>query len=222
MTAGHVADNNLAEQLDSKQIKRSRRMGVLIFSAFLLPMLAAYLIFHTGIGLPLGTINKGSLLLPPQAIADLPVYRASGEPLDLLADKKDKKWRLLIPGQADCSQSCLDTLYLTRQVHIRLGEKSKRVERVYLNVAGDLDGDFEAMLVEEHPRLQRARVQVEDLQQWLADSNMAVDKQGSPVSEGRYFLMDQEGFVMMAYDASHEGNQLLSDIKRLLKYSYED
>ncbi len=222
MTVGHVADNNVVEQLDRKQIKRSRRMGVLIFSAFLLPMLAAYLIFHTGIGLPLGTINKGSLLLPPQAIADLPLYRANGESLNLLADEKDKKWRLLIPGQADCSQACRDTLYLTRQVHIRLGEKSKRVERVYMNMAADLDSDFKAILVEEHPRLLRARVKVEELEQWLADSNMAVEKQGSPVSEGRYFLMDQEGFVMMAYDASHDGKRLLSDIKRLLKYSYED
>ena len=198
-----------------KMQRRSRLMGLLVIAIIFLPMVAAYIIHKTGLGIPAGTVNKGELLLPPQAISQLPLHDSSGQALDILAG--DKKWRLLIPARGDCDSGCQQSLYLTRQVHVRLGEKAIRVERYYLNIDASLTAETEAYLAKEHPRLKVAAVQKRELDALLASTNTTDD----PISTGRYFLMDQEGFLMMSYTPEQSGNELLDDIKRLLKYSYE-
>ena len=67
----------------------------------------------------------------------------------------------------------------------------------------------------EHPRLKVLELgedNIRILQELTAHQDVAAVKA---------ILIDQEGFAMMAYDNHHSGNQLLKDIKRLLKYSYE-
>lgn len=205
---------------DARFKRRSRLMGLLVIGIIVLPMVAAFIIYQTGVGIPTGTVNKGELLLPPQAISPLSLKDTSGQALDIL--KGEKKWRLLIPASGDCDSACQQSLYVTRQVHIRLGEKAVRVERYYLHVQPQrldtaLTRETEAYLTKEHPRLQVAVVKKNDLAAFLAPTNTADD----PITAGRYFLMDQEGFVMMSYTPEHSGNQLLGDLKRLLKYSYD-
>lgn len=67
----------------------------------------------------------------------------------------------------------------------------------------------------DHPRLKVLRLNessMNTLQALTAHQN---------IDETRAILIDQDGFAMMVYDNQHSGNQLLKDIKRLLKYSYE-
>ena len=35
----------------------------------------------------------------------------------------------------------------------------------------------------------------------------------------RAYLVDQQGFVMMSYNLSHKGTEIIEDIKHLMKYS---
>lgn len=190
--------------------RRSQLLGLAVCGVVLLPMLAAYLMFTTGWGIPTGTVNKGDLLSPPLAVELLDLRDVSGNPVDLLSG--DKKWRLLIPAGAACDESCQHALYVTRQVHVRLGDKATRIERYYLNTAPALDVQTQAFIEREHPRLKVAYIDGLDL---------AALQEASAPAGARYFLMDQEGFVMMSYNDQHSGNELLDDIKRLLKYSYE-
>ena len=190
----------------------SRLAGVGVVAAVVLPIVAAYLIFYTGVGMPRSTVNEGELLLPAHAVSQIQWYAENGEQLDLAT--AEPKWRYLILGTDICEGECEKLLYTTRQVHIRLGDKAHRVERML--VTGKPLSELSRQSIEDqHPRLHLATADQAALDQWLADSDHAGLKRPSAL------LVDQNGFAMMVYDNRHTGNQLLKDIKRLLKYSYE-
>lgn len=204
-------------QVTMEQAKRQKRRGkigaLLIMSIVFLPMIAAYTIYHTGFGIPIGTANKGVLMNPPVALPALDLQSLDGMPWDIQAEKK---WRYVIPGLATCDATCEETLYLTRQVHIRLGNKSGRVERIYLLLDDDLSSTLSEKIKTEHPRLKILRVNRQDWNTLMSETNVTGD------SIGRYFLMDQEGFVMMAYNQEHDGAALLKDIKKMLRITYKN
>lgn len=192
--------------------RRKKLQGLAVLAAVALPMLAAYIVFHTGLGMPSGTVNKGELLQPARSIQELPLLDERGEPMELLAERP--RWRYLIVAGGDCDAECELLLYTSRQVHKRLSEKAERVERLLLSNRPLAAERIEQLRV-EHPRLRFATVREGALQQLLAETNHR------ELQDPSALLVDQNGFAMMVYDNSHSGNQLLDDIKKLLKYSYE-
>ena len=188
----------------------------LLLAAITLPMIMAYVVFSTGWGIPTDTINKGDLVVPATSIEALPIVDREGRSVDLLSGKK--MWRWLIVGNNQCDDQCQNNLYLSRQVHIRLGEKAIRLERLYLNTEPRFSSEFSDQLSKEHPKLKQLHIDAGDWSQLLS----ATSASESSLSEKSLFVVDQEGFVMMSYDRSHAGADLLDDIKRLLKYSYSE
>lgn len=200
---------------DKQLQRRGRIMGAAIMAVIFLPMAIAYGVYHTGIGMPNTTVNRGDLLAPPQAIDSLQPRQLDNSPW-LLAEQS-RKWRWLVPGGAVCDTQCQKNLYLTRQVHIRLAEKAFRVERLYLLLDDNIAPETLEFLTQEHPHMPVVKIDPEQLA-----SALAAGDQAGALEQNRYFLMDQDGFVMMSYAPTHTGQQLLDDIKRLLKFSYED
>lgn len=197
-------------------VRGNRWSSWLLLAAIALPMIMAYVVFSTGWGIPTATINKGDLILPATSIKSLPIVDRDGGKIDLLSDKKI--WRWLIVGSNRCDDQCQHNLYLSRQVHIRLGEKATRLERLYLNTDTHFSSDFSNQLSKEHPKLKQLHINADDWLQLLSATSVE-DKLSTETS---LFVVDQEGFVMMRYDRSHTGADLLDDIKRLLKYSYSE
>ena len=189
-----------------------RLQGISVIASVLLPILAAYLVYYTGLGMPEGTINQGELLQQPVKVDQLPFMGRDGEKLDLAGE--EPKWRYLILPVGECGAECEKLLYTSRQVHVRLGEKAGRVERL-LVTAAPLTGELQQKLQQEYPRLRLVQLEEGPLQQLWRETSRA------DIADTRALLVDQQGFAMMAYDNRHNGNQLLEDIKRLLKYSYE-
>lgn len=202
-------------QSDNSETTESNKIGnwqaVLLFAVIALPVVLVMVIFKTGIGMPSSTINEGIMLSPAKQVSFVSSVDSDGEAF--LAT--GKKWRLLIPYQQDCDSSCMENLYLTRQVHIRLGEKARRVERVLMSFSPK-DKQLEALL-KEHPRLRVIDIKKAEYSDWLVKSSLAAEND----LLRHYFLVDESGFAMMAYHSQHEGNQLLKDIKRVLKFTSE-
>lgn len=203
------ADNNVRQ---SKPSGLSRLAGFTVFAAVALPILAAYIVFYTGWGMPVDTVNQGELLTPAQNVADIDLSARDGGLVSLAND--EPRWRYLIVGGETCAEECEKLLYTTRQVHIRLSEKAERVERILVTGQPLTELRHQA-LTSAHPRLRFTTADEHQIDQWLADSDHA------QLARPSALLVDQNGFAMMVYDNSHSGNQLLKDIKRLLKYSYE-
>ncbi len=196
--------------------RRGRITAIALMTVVGLPMLIAYVLFQTGVGIPKGQVNQGELVDPPQRFSEWQPETLDSEAW--ASNPEQKHWRFVIPIDAECTGYCRDNLYLTRQVHVRLGDKAHRVKRVILPVDGAPSEDTLDYLEAEHPGTEVVQPDQPAMMASLAQTNVP----GDPLEAGRYFLMDQEGFVMMAYEPEHTGNQLLKDIKRLLRYSYED
>lgn len=189
-----------------------RWTGLIVFASVVLPILAAYIVFYTGVGIPTDTVNQGELLTPAQQIADLELLDRDGKRIDFSAE--EARWRYLIIADETCAEECEQLLYTTRQVHIRLSEKASRVERL-LVTAAPLVQQRHSDVASRHPQLRFASADRQQIDRWLANSDHAQLPRPSAL------LVDQNGFAMMVYGNQHSGNQVLKDIKRLLKYSYE-
>jgi cytochrome oxidase Cu insertion factor (SCO1/SenC/PrrC family) len=200
--------------MDNAVNQKSRLFGFLILLSIFLPMALAYIMFKTGWGVSGDTTNKGQLLRPALAIADLALNNGSEE-LKTLYPANKKKWRILVPVTTGCNKDCQNNLYITRQVHIRLAEKAYRVERILL-LLDNLLSDQVKGLEKEHPNSLMVQSSKKNLQQWLNQT------ENKPPVEDSYYLIDQEGYAMMRYSAQNTGHDLLDDIKKLLKYTYEN
>jgi cytochrome oxidase Cu insertion factor (SCO1/SenC/PrrC family) len=193
--------------------KRSRIYGLLIIAIIALPMLTAYIMFKTGWGIPIDTSNKGTLLQPARAIGELALNNQDDILVRLIEDE-NKRWRILVPITKECDEICQNHLYISRQVHIRLAEKAYRVERILLRL-DSLSVDAIDNLKQEHPETIMVDSNIDALNQWLAVSKLPLS------AENYFYLVDQDGYAMMYYDVDHKGQDLLDDVKKVLKFTYD-
>ena len=196
------------------QRQYSRRQGLLIVAIIVLPMVIAYIMFKPGWGMPTDTINKGMLLAPPQPVSKLELV-ADDKTLQGLYPAEKKQWRIMVPVSASCKATCQKNLFITRQVHIRLAEKAPRVERILLALEGIPERKKQQLLA-EHPNVLWLNSSRSAFANWLADTHVSAMQ-----LDQHYFLIDQDGFAMMSYNPEHTGQDLLDDLKKLLKYTYE-
>jgi hypothetical protein len=181
-----------------------------ILAVSVLPMAAAYFMFFTGVGVPDHTVNAGRLF--PNAIALADVKSIQG----LDAFNEEKKWRIILPVAGVCDEKCQSLIYITRQVHIRLAQKSTRVERYFVSLSGSASDAIYEDLLDEHRFLGKLSANGNEWNSWLESSGLSIDHE-TPY----YLLVDQEGFAMMQYTAEVDGNDLLKDLKRVLKFSID-
>ena len=194
---------------------RSRLYASLIILLIFAPMAVAYIMFHTGWGVSGITTNKGDLLTPPLNIEALALEQQADKLASLYQNPGDsKRWRVLVPVSSDCHAPCSHFLFITRQVHIRLAQNAYRVERILL-LLDEFSEHQLTELTQEHPNSVIVQSNLNSLTQWLADNNL-------PKSASDYFyLVDQQGYAMMRYGEQHNGQDLLDDLKKLLKFTYD-
>ncbi len=196
-----------------EQTKKNKWTLIAIVTMSMLPITAAYLAYFLGIGVPDDTVNNGVLLPKPVHVKDL---FESDDHQVVTHLEEDKKFRIFIPIGETCDETCQESLYTTRQVHIRLNEKAERLERYAINIGGTKGRDYLESIAKEHPRLKVAEVSLGQWQAWLNQSGAQLE-----LAPQHYYLMvDQEGWAMMSYTDQH-GNDLLKDLKRLLKYTID-
>lgn len=185
---------------------RSRKPLVLILVVSVLPVFAAYFIFFTGWGMPENTVNKGQFIEP-----------VSLQPLvtedEWARFQEDKKWRLVVPVNSPCEEACQQNLYTTRQVHIRLDQRSKRVERLAYFSEGISETE-KGRILEAHPQLKV--LSARNAESWFGSLSLP-----ESIATDYYLLVDQEGMAMMAYDGNQHGNEVLKDLKRAIKFSID-
>lgn len=181
-----------------------------ILAAVLLPMAAAYVMYHYHLAIPRDTVNQGTLVSPPLQISELGISDEHGEAWRF--SRQPSQWRLVIAA-SQCGADCQYSLWLTRQVQTRLGKDSPRVERLLLLTEGELSPASRDLIEAQHKNL---RV--------LDAAGFSAWAEGSVLTETLergYFVVDPQGWAMMSYDAHQQGKHLYEDIKRLLKYSTE-
>lgn len=161
----------------------------------------------------LGTKNKGELVTPPLAIADLSLRDADGHPFDYAAESK--RWTLLVPAIGGCEDACEQALYLSRQVDIALGRDANRARRYLVTTDWPLSPTLQQQLRDQHADIKVLRADPMELQRYLDQ----VDVGDEPP---RLYVVDPYGWLMMYYSAQHEGHAVLDDLKFLIKNAHEN
>jgi hypothetical protein len=211
-TADSMNRNNEEDNpnVSPEQVRRGRRMALLLFAIGFGPMVLATIMYYTGWMNPTALSNNGVLLQPPVPVADLQLQGADGAPLEdrFGPELEEPEWMLMVVAD-DCGSACEDLLYLTRQVNIALGKNANRVNRsAWL---GNVSDDLAARWSSEYSSMETLELTAGAEPSWPPGVN--------PDTQPRILVVDPFGNIVMHYGSEHTGKQMLEDLKQLLKLS---
>jgi len=173
-----------------------------------------------------GTANRGQLVQPPRQLDEHEMRNDRGVPVKYT--DLPRKWTMVVVNHGPgCDESCENTLYVTRQIHIAMGKAFNRIGRLYLSEqplaqtsldVSELSDQHPApasmgeLLTTEH-RGMKALTLAEGSYQSLFP-----EQQADPST---WYLVDPAGWVMMSYNSGIHYKDVISDLKFLLKNSSE-
>lgn len=200
-----------AEQEAGAHVMRGRRTLIMLFLAAGLPVLISFGLYFSGVGVPEGRTNRGTLIQPPLALSSQDLIRMKDQ--QPVVFQPDEKWLVFVVGGADCDEACRTVLHKTRQVTKALGRHALRVKRGYVLPGVEPSEALQGWIKEEHPWLQLLKAPAE------LSSRLDAAVSGRPLSGNEVFVVDPLGNVMMVYAHDQDGRDLLDDLNRLLKVS---
>ena len=193
-----------------EQVRRGRRMALLLFAVGFGPMALATLMYYTGWMNPNAVSSHGILVQPPVAVEELQFNGADGEPLTKRfgPEVEGAEWLMLVAA-GTCTAQCEELLYLARQVNIALGKNADRLSRAaYLE---QIPSDLAARWDDEYATMEKLESQSGSAPAWPA----GVDPARAP----EILLVDPFGNIMMRFNTDHTGKEMLKDLKQLMKLS---
>lgn len=177
----------------------SRRKGriqlLLILFGVIGPMILATGMYKLQFWVPEGRSYHGELIGNGQSRADLGVQ----------AD--EQRWQLLVTAPQECAVDCQQLVYLARQIQIGLGKDASRASHA-IATAQPLSSDYDAKLTREYPQLQRYPLDLSTYRKTSTDQTLP-----------HLWIIDPHGNLVLRYDPSVKGKDLLNDLRHLLKLS---
>jgi hypothetical protein len=176
--------------------RKGRLQLLLILLGVIGPMILATGMYKFQFWVPEGRSYHGELIGNGQTRADLGVQA------------EEERWQLLVTAPQGCAADCQQLVYLARQIQIGLGRDAGRASHA-IAAAQPLSSDYEARLNREYPQLQRYPLDLATF------SNAMGDEAGTP----QLWIIDPHGNLVLRYDPSVKGKDLLNDLRHLLKLS---
>jgi hypothetical protein len=180
----------------TQRISAQQRKLLWVVAAFVIPIILAKLALQQE-WIPKGVTNKGELITQPMTLASVGLTEQS------LA----KHWLLLIVAPDDCDNHCSELLHTANNTYIALGEDVKRVKPIVLSKQ---DFVFDTAIFTSKAWLQLKLPN---------DSSLSAN-------QPQVYIVDTLGNFVMRYSVPTDeqslpqfGKAILSDFKKLLKYS---
>lgn len=177
----------------------SRRKGrlqlLLILLGVIGPMILATGMYKLQFWVPEGRSYHGELIGNGQTRADLGVQA------------QEDRWQILVTAPKDCSVDCQQLVYLARQIQIGLGRDAGRASHA-LAMAQPLSSEYDAKLTREYPQLQRYPLSLTEFHKTAGDKAVP-----------QLWIIDPHGNLVLRYDPTVKGKDLLNDLRHLLKLS---
>lgn len=192
---------------------RSRAQIWILIAVFFAPLIIAFVLYYGLDGWrPSGSTNQGDLIQPPAPVPEVALTTPQGakHPPDLLRDI----WTIVYVGSGDCDSRCREALTLMRQTRLALNDDMTRVQRLFLVTQDCCD---ETYLATEHAGLLVATL---DENATSVESVFAAATPEPLPEAGRIYIVDPLGNLMMSYPRDAEPKGLLTDLKKLLKFSH--
>ena len=186
---------SMSEAKPSVNRRKGRMQLLLILLGVIGPMILATGMYKLNFWVPEGRSYHGELIGNGQTRADIGVQA------------QEERWQILVTAPKDCAVDCQQLVYLARQIQIGLGREAGRASHA-LAAAQPLGADYEAKLTREYPQLQRYPLDV-------ATFSKATGDKATP----QLWIIDPHGNLVLRYDPSVKGKDLLNDLRHLLKLS---
>ncbi|MEI6414346.1 MAG: hypothetical protein WCP34_08815 [Pseudomonadota bacterium] len=182
----------------------------IMLAIFAAPVIAAWFFYFNPEYLPEGRANRGELIPSTLLLApDETFLTPGGTPFDG-APLKDK-WTLVWLEAGPCGETCRRHLVDLRQIRLALGEGQMNVERLLLLTdpasggnSADLARDFPGLLIALTETFQGERL---------------LRRLGGLSAQGRLYILDPMGQLMMRYAPDVLAKDPLKDMGRLVKAS---
>ncbi|WP_404360667.1 hypothetical protein [Methylotuvimicrobium sp. KM1] len=194
----------------NNQQKKNRNLILIIFGMSIIPFLFAwYLKEHPN--LLKGATNHGELIIPP-LLTERPdligIDSFSAENIDELKGR----WVLInVVPDADCDQTCLDSVYKSKQLLLMMGKELTRIRRTVVLLDPNAEQHLKVWW-QDDDRLLKTRPS-SDLLKQLAKLD------GNGIANGMLLIMDPLGNIMMRYQPGFDPYDVKSDLRKLLSVS---
>ena len=191
---------------DGRRGHPGRTLAILA-ALFLVPVVAAVVLYYDSSWRPSEHTNHGRLIEPPRPLPQVPLVRADGTGAS--ATLLTGKWSLVYVGDARCDAACHQALYVMQQNFLGLGDDMPRVQRLFLATAHCCDGSSG---VGAYPGMITLNASTPAAQRLL---------QAFPARAraSTIFVVDPLGNLMMRFDASTNSTDLITDLRMLLSLS---
>ena len=186
---------------------RGRRTFLIVAALFLVPVAVAFTLYYGKLWHPANSSSKGELINPARPLLVTGLRHPDGTPAG--PDVLSGKWTLIYIGDGRCDDACRNALVFGRQSRLALNNEMTRVQRVLLATANCCYNEYFA-------REQEGLIALDASSPEAA----ALLAQFPEAREHSLFIVDPLGNLMMRHDASHTTQDLLSDLKKLLRLSH--
>lgn len=199
----------------AEQIKKNKRIMVLLFAMFVAPILFAVYIFNTDPSGTYATKNRGNLITPAVILNNIELEYIDNKKSYKLVEQ-EHQWLMVFIGAGECDVNCKRQLVVMRQTRLAQGGEFTRVNRLYV-IQDKQSEKFMKEVKAFHPDMDivtGSKAQLENVttQFTLADK---VDVGKS----NRIYIVDPIGNLMMYYELDASASDIAKDLTRLLKVS---
>jgi len=187
----------------------SARVIVALIALCALPPLLATALYVSG-WRPAHAVNHGTLIQPPRALPDISFRTRDEVAVGFRAWRE--RWLLIYFAPPECQPACLDVVHDMQRLRLALGPEARRLQGVLILADRDMaraparDG---GVLVVKAAPAERARLA----------AMLAADPEATP-NDGRLYLADPLGNLIMSYRTDAAPSGIIQDLKRLMTYSW--
>jgi len=167
----------------------------------------------------IGTRNHGNLINPPVQVDEFNKTTLAGE--EYRYDAELKQWAFVNNVSAPCDETCVESLYISRQARSALGKEMTRIRRYAIAQSVEDFTAIDALLSEQHPEIIRL-IASDDLLRMIPKETAGTKPVLNMAPRDDFYVVDPNGWLMMQYTEQHSGRQMLDDMKFLLKNSSAD
>lgn len=194
-------------------------MLVTLALLFFVPLFVAMMMQSQWWGFqPRRMINAGQMVQPPVPL-ELEQAKVLYPP-DAGPELLRGKWLMLYPYDGQCDQACMGDVTGLRQVHKAAGRNRKRVGIALLSPR-DISVESRARLTAIYSQFVLLSDPAGTTAAVLALAS-AGSLQGDTGAQGRGFLLDPAGNIILAYAPGFDPSDINKDLKRLLRWSGQD
>jgi len=207
-------ETDMLNSAERAQRRKNRLQLTAILLIVLIPVLGSTFMFYTGIGIPKGANNNGLLIEPPIDLTDIQLTTLSG---DHWSWGDSGKFRLALLVDGECDAECAKLLHNMRQVHVRLAKRSTSLERwlvqVDYSVTKMMMPDANENIADTFPQLTILRGEKLQWRNKLAGNTVI----NQSFTGQQLLLLDRRGYLIMVFNSSQSGQEMLDDVQFLIK-----